>query len=296
MRTFSMTLLVCAVALAAPPLAGAGTIDAKNATIHFIEDARVPAQEEGVLKEVSARDGQQVAKDQPLAMVDPTLVELQLNVAEAELAVAKRRSEDDVGVRYARGAAAVYEQDYRRYKEANRRIPGTVPESDVDLARLKAEEYRLQEEKSQSELIIAGLEMKVSQAKMTAAQEHIRRSTITAPWDGVVDRVVRFTGDWVMQGDPILRRIRMDKVRVTCEIDARKYSRRDIIGRPVTVRVALSGGVVETFTGQITNCSAMIDAYNNLFLAWIELDNRKRDGDWVLWPGMTAAMTIDVGP
>lgn len=293
MRMPLMWVLAFAVVAAAPLFARAEPIVSKNATVYYIEDARVPAQEEGVLLEVIARDGQSVEKGEVLAQIDDKLVNLQLNVADAELAVAKRKSEDDISIRYAKKAAAVNRADYLRLREANERLHGTVPQADIELARLKWDQFELQAEKSESEKIIAGLEMKVSEAKMTAAEEHIERSKIRAPWKGVVDRVARFTGDWVKPGDPILRMIRMDKLRVTCEIDARKYSRQNVFDQPVTVRVTLPGGVVETFTGRITNCSPMIDAYNQVFHAWTELDNRERNGHPILWPGMSAEMTIE---
>jgi len=292
MRILSTMFLTFAAVLAVVAPARAETITVKNATVYFIEDARVPAQEEGILREVSARDGQPVAKGDVLAQIDDTLVKLQHDVANAELAVAKRKSEDDIGIRYAKKAAAVNRADYIRLREANERLHGTVPQADIELARLKWDQFELQAEKSLSDQIIAGLEMKVSEAKMTAAEEHIARSQIKAPWEGVVYRVLRFTGDWVKPGDPVLHMIRMDKLRITCEINALKYSRQDVIGQPVTVRVALPGGSTETFTGRIAHCSPMIEA-NDVFHAWTELDNRKRDGQWLLWPGMWAEMTVE---
>ncbi|HLA83805.1 MAG TPA: HlyD family efflux transporter periplasmic adaptor subunit [Thermoguttaceae bacterium] len=292
MRVVLTSSLAMMMIFGAVSFTSAGQIQIDNATVYFIEDARVPAQEEGVLRELFVGDGQPVAKDAVLAQVDDTLVKLQHNVANAELAVARRKSEDKISVIYAKRAADVYKKDYERMRDSNARLPGTVPQADIELARLKWDQYDLQAEKSEFDRVNAEYEMKVSEAKMAAAEEHIKRSQILAPWDGVVDRVVRFTGDWVKPGDPILRMIRMDKLRVTGEIDARQYRREDVIGRPVTVQVELTKGVYQTFTGRITDGSHMIEA-NNAFHVWTEIDNPRRGNDYLLQPGMWAKMTIE---
>ncbi|NLE38534.1 MAG: HlyD family efflux transporter periplasmic adaptor subunit [Pirellulaceae bacterium] len=270
--------------------AGAAPITAR-AKVDFIEQARVPAQEEGVLKRVIAQRGQEVAAKDVLAEIDDKLIQLQARVAGEELKVAKQRFDDDVSIRYAKKAADVYRADYIRLLQANQREPGVVPEAEVQLAKLRWEQYILQAEKSEYEQIIAGLEMNVSQAKLDAAQEHIQRSRITAPWDGVVTELIRFEGDWVKPGDPILRMVRVNRVRVICGVKIAEHRPQDINGRPVTVRVDLPGAT-EIFKGTITNTASTVES-NNEFLVWADLENRKKDGSWVLLPGMWATMTIE---
>ena len=60
-----------------------------------------------MLLEVLAQDGQQVEAGEVLARIDDTLTQLQKNVAEKELEVAIKRSQDQVSVDYARAAADV---------------------------------------------------------------------------------------------------------------------------------------------------------------------------------------------
>ncbi|MBN1591066.1 MAG: HlyD family efflux transporter periplasmic adaptor subunit [Pirellulales bacterium] len=293
MRVLSMIFLAAAVVVVAPRLAQAEVITKKNASIHFIEDARVPAQEEGLLKQVFAQDGQQVEAGTVLAQIDDKLVTLQHQVANAELEVARRRSQDEISIKYARRAATVYKADYGRMREANKKFHGTFPETDIELARLKWDQFDLQAEKSEFEKGIAELEMKVSEAKMAAAIEHIERSKIRAPWKGVIDRVFHHTGDWVKPGDPILRMIRTDVLRVTCSLDALKYTPADVKDRPVTVTVTLPGGAEEVFTGRITNCSPVI-GHSGEFQVWTDLANRERNGELVLRDGRWATMAIEL--
>lgn len=280
-----MTLLIVA------SLAQAGLIIKNDATVDFIDEARVPAQEEGVLEVVSVQQGQEVREGDVLAKIDDTLVQLQLKVAGEELKVAEQRFKDEISIEYARAAARVYYADYNRLKEANMEVGGVVSDAEVELAGLKYKQYVLQAKKSKYEQIISGLEMNVSQAKLDAAKEHIERSKIKAPWDGVVDEMIRYKGDWVKPGDPIVHMVRMDRLRVTCSVEIDRYRPQDIKGRPVTVRVDRPGGP-KIFKGTITNWSPLVGS-DNKFKVWTDLDNPKVNGFRILMPGMWATMTIE---
>ena len=274
------------------PGGASATSVTRSGLVSLLEESHVAAQESGVLKEVLAQDGQQVAAGQRLALIDPTLAILERNVRETELHVARKRAKDTISVDYARSAAKVYERDYLRKLEANRRVSGSVPKAEIELANLQHEQYRLQTKKSEFELEIAALEVKVSEATLEAAEEHVRRREITAPWDGIVEKVARHTGDWVQPGDPVLRLVRMDRLRIKCFLNAAEYAPAEVVGRSVTVVVeGLAHAGAEPFHGKVVGASPMVEA-NNHFLVWAEVENRKHNGYWVLRDGLKATVTI----
>lgn len=293
MRPVLTAMGVALALLTISAVGSAESVTARDCLISLIDEAQVPAQEDGVLMEVLAQDGQQVEAGEVIARIDDTLSKLQKKVAEAELEVAKKRSEDQVSVDYARAAARTYWKDYDRKKEVNENVPGAVPQADIEMAALKYEEYRFQTKKAQFELGIAALEVNVKEASVAAADEHIRRRAIRAPWGGVVDRVIRHTGDWVQPGDPLLRLVRMDKLRVKCFLSAAEHAPGDVMGRPVSIVVKLARGRTTTFQGKVLGISPLVEA-NRTFLVWAEIDNRKANGFWLLRDGMRADMTIEL--
>ena len=283
--------LIAGLSISLP--AAAAPVAVSDCLVSLIEEAQVPAQESGELTAVTARDGQQVSAGEVLARIDDKLSKLELQVRVTELDVAKKRAEDTVSIDYASAAAKVYAADYWRKVESNKRVPGSVPKAEVELSNLQYEQYRLQTEKSRFELEIAALEVQVSQAQVDAAKEHIVRREIKAPWDGIVDEVHRHTGDWVQPGDPVLRLVRMDRLRIKCYLNAADYSPNEVMGRPVAVTVKLAHDVTNKFTGKIAGVSPLVEA-NNQFLVWAEVENKKRNGYWVLRAGMVAQMEIDM--
>ncbi|MEA1950132.1 MAG: HlyD family efflux transporter periplasmic adaptor subunit, partial [Planctomycetota bacterium] len=259
----SIIAILTMVAVGFGPLAGpaawAAPVVIPDCLVSLIEEAQVPAQESGELMSVIARDGQQVPAGEVLARIDDNLAKLELDIRQTELAVAQKRAQDMVSIDYAKAAAKVLEADYWRKINSNKQVPGSVPKADVERALLEYEQYRLQITKSEFELEIAALEVKVSEAQAAAAKKHITRREIKAPWDGIVDEVHRHTGDWVQPGDPVLRLVRMDYLRIKATIKADEYSPDEIIGRPVTVKVKLARGATDTFEGKIAGVSPLVD-------------------------------------
>ncbi|MBN1912668.1 MAG: biotin/lipoyl-binding protein, partial [Pirellulales bacterium] len=76
-----------------------------NCRVTLIEQARVPAEEQGVLTSVLVREGERVKAGAPLAEIDKDLAELQCNVAKYELDVAKKKAENKISVDYANASA-----------------------------------------------------------------------------------------------------------------------------------------------------------------------------------------------
>ena len=245
----------------------AETVKKENCLIMLIDEAQVAAQESGMLTDVLAQDGQQVEKDQPLAKIDDDLALLQRKVSEAELKVSEKESENYISVDYAKATADVAFRECQRHQEANAKIPNAIAQSDVDKARLALKEANTYIEKALFDLDVKKFEVDVKKASLEAADEHIKRRTIIAPWAGAVDRVIRHKGDWVEPGDPILRLIRMDKLRVKCSLDGALYNPADVNGQPVRVTVNLARGQKATFDGTVIGISPIVQADNH-FQVW----------------------------
>ncbi len=280
-----LAILAVAVGPLAERSAWAASEVIKDCLISKVEESRVAAQESGELMAVLARDGQQVSAKEVLARIEDKLAKLELDVRLTELAVAQKESENAISVEFAVAATKVYQADYERMLESNSRVPGSVPKADELRAWLEWKQYDLQIDKAKFDLDIAVLKVDVSKAQVAAAQEHIARREIKAPWDGIVDEVHRHTGDWVQAGDPILSLVRMDQLQIKASVSADNFSPSEIDGRPVTVKVKLPRGATEIFQGKISGISPKIDG-RNMFQVSAEIANKKSKGHWILRPGM----------
>lgn len=293
MRPLSIILVSLCLFSASSAWTAAETVTLPNCLLSLDAEVLMPAQEAGVLVRIPTREGQQVAKGDLLAQIDDTLPRLQQNVAINKLKAAQREADDDVSVRYSTAAAKVAEADYLQALEANAKVRGVVPQAEVRRLLLKQREMELSIEKSQKERDVAALQAKVNEAEVEAAAANLERRRLVAPLDAVVVELTHHEGEWVQPGDPVMRLVRVDLLRVEGFLNAKNFRPSEIRGRPVEVVVTLARGKQETFPGKIVYVKPLIEAGGE-FLVRAEVKNRQENDFWILSPGLKAEMTIQL--
>ena len=293
MRPLSIILVSLCLFSASSAWTAAETVTLPNCLLSLDAEVLMPAQEAGVLVRIPTREGQQVAKGDLLAQIDDTLPRLQQNVAINKLKAAQREADDDVSVRYSTAAAKVAEADYLQALEANAKVRGVVPQAEVRRLLLKQREMELSIEKSQKERDVAALQAKVNEAEVEAAAANLERRRLVAPLDAVVVELTHHEGEWVQPGDPVMRLVRVDLLRVEGFLNAKNHRPSEIRGRPVEVVVTLARGKQETFPGKIVYVKPLIEAGGE-FLVRAEVKNRQENDFWILSPGLKAEMTIQL--
>jgi multidrug resistance efflux pump len=133
--------------------------------------------------------------------------------------------------------------------------------------------------------------MKAGEVKL--ADLSIQRRQIVAPFDGVVVDVYKHIGEWVALGDPVLRVVRMDKLKVEGFVSSSQYNPADIQGHAVSVRVKLERDREEEFRGKIVFVSPLVEP-NGDYRVHAEVENRMDGNLYVLRPGLRPDMIIYV--
>jgi macrolide-specific efflux system membrane fusion protein len=282
-------LVLAGAARLAPAAAPDANLD--HCLISLIEEAEVPAQELGVLKEIKFKEGQAVAAGDLLAQIDDAKARMEVTVAKAKLAAAKVKADDDINVRYAKAKAEAAKAGYERNAAANRNVPNSVPAELLTEKLMEYTEATLGIEKAQLELRIAGHEAEVAKAEVEAAEDNLRRHRICSPQIGLVDKVHRHAGEWVQAGDPVMHVIRIDRLRVDGFVSAADYGPGDLRGGAAEVHVVLAGGRPRTFSGKVVFVDPNIQA-GGVFLVRVEVQNEQENDCWLLSPGLSATMTI----
>ena len=263
----------------------------KNCLITLSEEAQVPANEPGALIHLSVKDGDTVTKDQLLAQIDDARSQIECEAARFKWQVSKLKSENDISVRYSLATADVAETEVKKNLEANQKVAGAVPEINILEAKLKVTEAKLKAEQDRFTMKTDGIEAQGHKAEMDGAQENINRRKIRSPLDGIVVDLRRHEGEWIQAGDPLLRVVRVDRLRVETYVPAADYSAADLSGRLVTVNVTLPHGREEAFYGKVVFINPQVETSGE-FRVRVEVLNRKENNFWLLRPGLLAEMTI----
>ena len=255
------------------------------------EEAQVPGKEAGVLMALEAKEGLEVKAGTSLGHIDDTEPTVQKKVKQAEHDGAKETADNDINVRYARAATDVSYAEYLKALEANKKVKGSIPEVEISRLKLTWHKSKLQIEQAELEQRVAVFTAEGKGGEVEAAEASIERRKIKAPLDGVVTNVYRHVGEWVAPGDPVVKIVRVNRLRIEGFLNAADYDPPEIEGRAVTVEVELAHGRKVKFPGKVVFVSPLVMAGGE-YRVFAEVNNRQENGQWVLRPGLFATMNI----
>jgi macrolide-specific efflux system membrane fusion protein len=251
------------------------------------EQVEVPARDAGVLVSLAVREGQVVAVNDTLGQVDDVESQLAVQRSQLERDIAVNLARNDIRVRFAKKSAEVAQAEVKRANESIEKFPKSVSATEVDRLRLAAERATLEIEQAQLELSTAQLTAQLKENELQLAKRLVSRRRLVAPQAGVVVQVHRKHGEWVEPGQPVLRLLRVDRLRASGFVDAKRAHTLKP-GTPVTVSVELPGLRETSFAGQLIFVSPEVDPVNGQVRFWAEIENR----DATLRSGLQGVLTV----
>jgi multidrug efflux pump subunit AcrA (membrane-fusion protein) len=257
----------------------ASAVELERCRLIFPDKATLSSDLAGTLAVVAPAEGDVVQKDQQVAR-------LRDDVAAAVFARAAKEAENDVEIRYADAAHKVAVAEHRKAVNANLRVPGTIPDIEVQRLLLAAERSRLQIEQAQHRFAVAKL-------SRDEAEAQLKTYRVEAPFDGVVTRVFKLEGEAVRQGDPIVELTNTNRVRVEGYISIKEVLMWNVKpGAEVKVWLDIPGVELEVereaFMGRIVFVDVSAEPVTRQVRLWAEVANR----DNILRAGLTARMAI----
>lgn len=292
----SSLIVLSALVLAAAPRGASNVVPVSNCLISLIEEAQVPAQEAGVLLELKAREGQQVAAGELVAQIDDAKTQMEFRVADAKRRKAEEEARNDVNIRYTTAASRVAEAEYQKNLEANKKVPGSVPLIEIQKLWLKWQETLLSIEKAQMDQRIAKCELAVAGEEVKASEENLRRRQIRSPIDAVVVELKRHNGEWVQPGDPVMHVVRINRLRVEGFLNTSEVAPSQISMAKEQVKITVPlvrGQKPEEVWGTVVFINPLVNAGGE-YRIFVEVDNYQKSGHWVLRPGLTAEMSVQL--
>lgn len=286
------TVLSIAVALAtgqAPDVSDA--LEVESALVSLIEEVEVPAKVEGILATLDAREGRMVEAGALLARIEDAEVRLTYERTRIEFEIARKQARNDLKVKTAKKAAEVARLELKRAVESVEKYKKSVSETELDRLRLAAERAELEVEQAVHEQETAELTSRLKETEMQLAQQAVERRSIASPIAGMIVQVKVHQGEWVETGKPVVRVLRVDRLRVEGFIAAKKLD-RDIVGRRATLTVDLAGKNAAPFDGSVVFVSPEVNPVNGQVRIWAEVENKKL----LLRPGLRGTLTIHPQP
>lgn len=226
-----MSLALMSLLLVSP---SADPFTVKEALVTVIAQVDVPAEEAGVLEELNVDIGKLVQKDEDIGRIDDKLNRIEDAVARVEYEIAKIQAANDVDLRFAERSKDLAQAELDRYLGAIERYAKSISESEMDQQRLQLKRATLSHEQAVRDREIASLTEEGKKLSTDLADERTQRRRIKSPLTGMVVRVLKHRGEWLSPGEPVVRIIRLDRMRVEAFVDGNKHG-QELKGCPVTL-------------------------------------------------------------
>src|SRR3954451_16550946 len=269
-----------------------------NPVIHGVvrvaDQIKLPAKEPGVLVQLAVKEGMQAKVGEVIGKIDDSEPQMKREAALADYRGAYNRWQDDVEIRYAQAQAAVAKIKYEKLVETNKQAVKSVPEVELNEAKLDWHHIKWAIEKSIHDKELANFEAQTKQAEFHAAELAIKRRVIVAPFDGVVEEIKRKQEEWVQPGDTILTLLRLDTMHVDGAIEQSQYDPNEIQGCDVAMEVELARGRKTTVRGKIVKVSNLVRS-DGVYNVRAEVANQQEHGTWIVRDGLPATLTIQLG-
>jgi multidrug resistance efflux pump len=293
----SLLLLAIQPAAETEPVTDGAYATFDRSKVLLIDDVEIPAEQAGVLKALHlengtrVQEGVEVAEGELLGRLDDKdalarkrAAGLDEQVAEAE----KRKSL--VAIKSADATVKVADAEHEESLAVNARIENAIPATQLRRQQLTKERASAELDVAHSDSETAGLTVELRKAQTEVAGLNVERHQIRSALDGQIVKVFRHVGEWVNPGDPILRIVRLNRLRIEGFLKLGEYDRAEIDGQSVIVQIQLQRRVVE-FEGKVTFVSPIIDASSE-YTVWCEINNKRHEGQWLMLPGMQADVKI----
>ncbi len=263
------------------------TIGAQVFSLHKIQ---VAAQADGIVDQLLADEGHTVKKGDTLLIIDNRVAAAELNVAKKEWEAAAKQAKQTAEVEYAKKAAEVsdaeYEESYLLYNQ------GSETYSAARRKQLEKERARLgidvAKVKHEQEILVAD----VNEEKVKASQIKLDLYKVIAPYDGVIVERLRDQGEWIRSGEPVLRLMHMNEMKVEAMVPIEGISIAELQGAPINIQVQISPQDVATFADSRVEIVSPEISMGQVRVS-TRIQNQLLGGVWLLRDGMNAKVVIN---
>lgn len=274
-----------------------GVVHVPHGLVTAIDDVKVPARDAGSLTKIYVKPGNYVEVDFAMGEIDNRDTLAKQRIAQGELDAALVQSNSKAEIEAAKKGRDVAKAEYDSALAIwEKSRGGAISEQELRRAKFQWDRSLAQIEVAETDNRVAQQTVLIKQAQLDATQVELRKKKIEAPIQGQIVEVYKHMGEWVQPGDPVLRLVRLDRVRVEGFVYAAEASRTELEGKPVKVTVYLPGEKQVIVNGRVDYASPVIEGSgrNRQYRIWTEIDNQFVEGNFLIQPGASAEMTVDV--
>lgn len=277
-----------------------------SGTVQPVTEVKIAPEVSGEIIELLVEEGDSVARGQLLVKIRPDTWESQLQRAQASLSQQRANlAQAEASLNAAKAAFIRAEQEFKRQETLwNQKV---ISESDWQLANQNYTIARTDVTAAEKGVEAARFIIQSTEASVREAQENFRKTSVVAPMDGVVSKLIvrkgeRVVGTATMTGTEMLRIADLNVMEVRVDVNENDIVRVSL-GDTAIIDVDSYAATNKEFKGVVTLIAntakdkTSADAITEFEVRILILDSSYRDlvaagNRFPFRPGMTASADI----
>lgn len=277
-----------------------------SGTVQPVTEVKIAPEVSGEIIELLVEEGDSVKRGQLLVKIRPDTWESQLQRAQASLSQQRANlAQAEASLNAAKAQFIRAEQDYKRQESLwNEKV---ISEADWQLARQNYEIAKTDVTAAEKSVEASRYIIRSTEASLREAQENFRKTSVVAPMDGIVSKLIvkkgeRVVGTATMAGTEMLRIADLNVMEVRVDVNENDIVRVSV-GDTAIIDVDAYASTDKEFKGVVTLIAntakdkTSADAITEFEVRILILDTSYQDlveagNPFPFRPGMTASADI----
>ncbi len=262
--------------------------------VKLMQDIMIPAEEEGLLEELNVKEGDAVPAGKVIGKIDAARMAIEADEAREKLKIQREKAESKSALNLALQKYELAKEEYNVAVRLGRKGSRSTHEIRRAKFSMKASRAEVEDAMDQSKEA-AGL-ARLEEINLRRIQFIVGKMQISTPFEGHVMEILKHPMEYVQKGEDVVRFARMDKLWVEGTVSSDACKPSDVKGQRVTVTLRQAGGEEVQFQGQVVTGPLELEGVGKRFRVRAEVDNRFENGQWILLPGASLSMSVELSP
>jgi multidrug efflux pump subunit AcrA (membrane-fusion protein) len=272
-----------------------GIVKIELGLVSSIRDIEVPARVKGFISKVHFQEGEFVSEGDVITQLDTVSIDGELAAANIRLENARLQANDNTPVEYAEASYETALQEYQTERDLQSR--GAATRQELERKRLTARQAQLQVVRSKAQKEIDAGAVRIEEQAVQAVEELKLRHSIDARFSGQIMSIERKEGEFVQEGQTVLRLVDLSQVKVEGRVNSSEFNAFEMKGKPVTVFLKLARGESAIFKGSVKSIGLDFQPAadgSSTYIVQAEVQNKQMNDEWLLHPGTAVSMEIQL--
>lgn len=267
------------------------SFEAKGVAI-AVNDLNAFSPTEGQVVAINRKPGEVVEKGDSVVRLQNLSLLQEASAMRQKLSQAANESSNEMSVRAAEQHLKAERSELERIEQLFKKNLVSKTQQQAQVAKIRIAEFEL-EAATRAVADARKLESELDR-QYRIAQDRVKALEVRSPISGVIEELAIQPSAVVSTGAKLFRVIDLSKIRFRCFVPIKKFSPAALRDKPARIEFPVGNGSLQ-LVGKVQYVGSTVTLDGGMEV-WIDCENLKQDGDWMILPGMLGKVVLSASP